>query len=232
MAFCTKCGAQLDDQAQICPSCGNEVQSVPSQQPAAANAEQSIPPSPAVSNKMSTGKILVLVIIMAVLGLVTLRAFRISGGSGKKTFGSCDAVVDAFGKAMTNADGELYYHVIYPKKIYESISENEIQSKSSIIADTNSVISLLVDGDKPKYEYSISEKHKMSADDLVQFASEYNYGEETFQLEEGYSAEVRLYLNGNRDSDTMHMNLVKIKGEGWKIAPSSANYITGANLSF
>ena len=83
MTFCTKCGTQLDEQAQICPNCGNEVQSVPSQQPAAANAEQPLPPSPAVSNKMSTGKILVIVIIMAVLGLVTLRAFRISGGFGK-----------------------------------------------------------------------------------------------------------------------------------------------------
>lgn len=221
MTFCTKCGTQLDEQAQICPSCGNEVQSVPSQQPTAANAEQPFSPSSAVSNKMSTGKILVLVIIIAVLGLITLRAFHINGREND-LYSSPQAVLDAFSKAIENSDAESYYHTSRSKVLYADINPDVIDIQSGIFAEANSTNSLLIDGQTPQYKFSIEETQELDESFI-------STQESIFKTEivEGYCAKVSLSFNGNKISayydhenlsDTMVIYLVKLKGEGWKIA--------------
>jgi len=87
MAFCTKCGAQMQENVKFCTSCGAAADAAPATQntvsaPAAAAAAPAVatatPTASPAKKGMSTGLKIVLIVVAIVVGLAIVAAVGIS----------------------------------------------------------------------------------------------------------------------------------------------------------
>lgn len=164
--------------------------------------------------------------------LVVLLVFfkLISGGSYKKP-------VNEFVKGFNKADSEKIISSMLPDDYIDEI-EDKLGDKwdDSLDVVDDSIEDYLEDleddyGKNVKMSVEFDSKKKADKDDIKQL--EKIYDEVDAEVTKAYKVKAKMVINGKKDKDSQKVNLyvVKIKGDGWKLAPyedlESLVYFTG-----
>jgi hypothetical protein len=200
MAFCKYCGKEIPD-GSVCDCAESQL--------AATNLEK--PETPA--NKKNTKPVIIAVIVVIVLVIIALCT---SGGGYK-------APIDDCVKSLNNCDGELLLESMLTKSMIKDLDDDEIDSIDSML---EYAVEFLEEeyGDDIKVSVKIKSKEKLTDDELDEISESYeDYFDETVKIKKGYAVKVKIKVKGDDDSDTntTTLNVVKIKGGGWKLSPDS-----------
>ena len=84
-------------------------------------------------------------------------------------------------------------------------------------------------GDNAKFSIKIKDKEKIDKDDLKELETLYSSAYDSdIEISKGYELEVELTVKGKegKNSDETELDVIKIKGEGWKLSPDSMDAIS------
>lgn len=204
MNYCKYCGEPIPD-GSVC--------SCPAAQAAAGGTDNNA----ALTNVKHSKRNLIIGGGVFLIALIIVIAFISSlfGGGYKSTIKDLE-------KAMNKCDGDLLAETMLPDDMIDDLSKKE---KESITDMLELVIKIAESeyGDNIKFKIEIEDKEKLSKRELEKLAEDTGYADKDYKLEKGYELELKMTVSGKdkKDTDDGDITVVKIKGEGWKIAPDS-----------
>lgn len=225
MAFCKFCGKEIPDGAVCgCPGSQNAAQAPMNQVNNQMNGGYD-PGFGQVNNqggssasgvKDNLPKIVACVIALLV---VILALVFITGNTGAK------GAAKKFAKSLTKKNGgKNYYSLTLPDdKIEELKDDDEWKDR---IEDYNENIEDLRDDDY-KLKVKDVKKGKKLSNKALKGAEAYweKIGADDPEAKKGYEFKIKIQANddGDKDTSTQEVCVVKFKGEGWKIVPTDAD---------
>ena len=154
-----------------------------------------------------------------VLVLLIIIIACCSGGGAKGT-------AKKFAKSLTKANGaKTYYSLTLPDEYIDDLKdEDEWDDK---LEDYNDSMEDTLDDIKIKIK-KIEKKDKLSKKELKGAEEYFDYIYDcSVDVTKGYEFKIKLQANddGDKDTTTQRICVVKVKGEGWKVITTEASYL-------
>ena len=154
-----------------------------------------------------------------VLVLLIIIIACCSGGGAKGT-------AKKFAKSLTKANGaKTYYSLTLPDEYIDDLKdEDEWDDK---LEDYNDSMEDTLDDIKIKIK-KIEKKDKLSKKELKGVEEYFDYIYDcSVDVTKGYEFKIKLQANddGDKDTTTQRICVVKVKGEGWKVITTEASYL-------
>ena len=206
MAFCKFCGKEIPE-GSVCDCPGAQAENTPAENSPAEGAPAA-KPSNTANIIIIAGLVIVLLVI---LGIVS----AIAGGGYKKP-------VKNFEKALNKCDGELIAEAMLTDDMIDELDDD--------IDELDDMLEMLVEfaedeyGKNVKFSIDINDKEKLDKDELEDIADEYeDQFDEKVKISKGYELDVTIKVKGKdgKDEEDSSLYVIKIKGEGWKLAADS-----------
>ena len=178
-----------------------------------------------------------LAMIGAVILVVLILLFSLMSGGGYKK------PVKNFVKGINNADTKKIIASMLPDSYVKELKEKYDDDWKDVIDEADDGIEDAMEsleddyGKNVKVSVDFVSKKKADKDDLEELQELYD---DTFDadVKKAYKVKVKLTIKGKEDEDSEKANLyvVKVKGDGWKLAPyddaRSFMYLTGVDDLF
>ena len=154
-----------------------------------------------------------------VLVLIIIIIACCSGGGAKGT-------AKKFAKSLTKTNGaKTYYSLTLPDEYIDDLKdEDEWDDK---LEDYNDSMEDTLDDIKIKIK-KIEKKDKLSKKELKGAEEYFDYIYDcSVDVTKGYEFKIKLQANddGDKDTTTQRICVVKVKGEGWKVITTEASYL-------
>lgn len=209
MAFCKFCGKEIPE-GSAC-DCGG-AQTTP-----AVTAEEINQPA---TNNQTKGMI---VIAGGALLLIIILVMLISSLSG-----GYKTPVKDFEKALNKGDGEKFMETMLTDDMIDEVGKDGLELMDNLIGYITESAKEQY-GDNAKFSIKIKDKEKIDKDDLKELETLYSSAYDSdIEISKGYELEVELTVKGKegKNSDETELDVIKIKGEGWKLSPDSMDAIS------
>ncbi len=209
MAFCKFCGKEIPD-GSAC-DCGG-AQTAP-----AVTTEELNQPA---SNNQTKGLI---VIAGAALLLIIILVMLISSLSG-----GYKSPVKDFEKALNKGDGEMFMEAMLTDDMIDEAGKDGLELMDNLLGYITEAAKDEY-GDNAKFSIKIKDKEKIDKDDLKDLEAIYSSVYDTdIEISKGYELEVEVSVKGKKgkNSNESELDVIKIKGEGWKLSPDSMDAIS------
>jgi len=168
---------------------------------------------PVAAQKKKFKPVIFIPILLLILIIGGLSWFFLSGGIG----GGMEEPLKNLTESIQNGDFNTYLKA-FPSKVAKEIKEDlDKDDFKDMKKDFESEY-----GKNYKVTYKIDSKEKLSKDDLEELEEEFldDYGKAKFT--KGYTLDVMLKIKGKLDDfeNTTSIEVVYVKGEGWKLIDS------------
>lgn len=208
MAFCKFCGKEIPE-GSACDCAGAQA--------APAAAEELNQPA---SNNQTKGLIVIAGAAVLLIVILVMLISSLSGGYKKP--------VKDFVKAINKGDGEKFMETMLTDDMIDELGDDGLELMDNLIGYITEAAKDQY-GDNAKFSIKIKDKEKIDKDDLKDLESVYSSTYDAdIEISKGYELEVEVSVKGKegKNSNETELDVIKIKGEGWKLSPDSMNAIS------
>ena len=219
MAFCKFCGKEIPD-GSVCSCQSNNAAQVnfpagnPAPMAANNNGDAGIP-----LDKVKKNLPLIIAGVVAFLVLVLVLIF-IGNHTGAK------GAANKYAKALTKkSGGKAYLSLTLPDDVIKEMKDDD--EWKDAVEDYNDGMSDLLDDVKIKVK-SVKKGSKLNKKALKGAEAYWeDQGADDPKAKKGYEFKIKLQKkeDGDKDTNTTKICVVKFKGEGWKVIPLDADYL-------
>ena len=208
--FCSNCGAQCDDAANVCGTCGSALEGAPVAAPtfdAPVSAE-------AQSNKKLG---VIAVAAVAVIAVVVILLVVLLGGGYKKT-------VKKFVKAYEQNESDVLEE-IYSEIRFDWADDNDYDYVDSLESSVDSTYDAIKDkcGKGFKLSYKFDDVEVLKGDDMEDELEDWGYGDaddniEDYKISAVAVVELEVTAKGDKKDKDYDLAMVLTKESGkWKV---------------
>ena len=214
MAFCKYCGKQIAD-GEAC-DCQQAMEQ--------AQGGEKTKSSTDMGAKIVIGAAAVVVIL-----IIVLLASLLGGGGYKKP-------VENIAKAFNKADGKALINAMFTDDLMEEFEDMLGDDKDDLYDQFDELLEEVMDeaedefGKNVKFSIKVTDKDKLDKDELEEIEDYYkDYLDTKVKISAGYELECEMSIKGKDDEEEndMDITVVKIKGEGWKVAMNGMGDFSG-----
>lgn len=248
--FCSNCGNQLPDEANVCTKCGKVLAEVPVQPQQTVPVQDTPPVQPnndyysqapafaqpvsnpnGFANKLKTDKKFMGIIIgavAAIVAVVIILILLLGGGSGDN--GSYKGAVDIYIDVMNGDADSVEY--LCPPQYWDYLKDEEGTDMDEIIDEFETSYKSMAKmyemsvGKNFEFSMEILDEEKMSDDDLEEALENIeDYGIK--EITDGYCLKVELTIEGDDDSKTQKATIYSVEIDGkWYLLNESFDMIS------
>ncbi len=218
MSFCTNCGNAISDDSNFCTACGSKILNIENIKNTSEQANSTCSTTSAIvveSKKKSNKKSL---IIITVLILLIIGCFGSQNGetSKYKKYRTYKKAIEAFCEGLNEADSMKFCTSMLTEDMIDSIGESYLAGIESTALSLNEVCEEVLNK-KPNWKITPKSKTKLKESEINEIENYYSTHLYTdIKIEEAYNVKAKLKVCGQ--SDTVYIDVIKIKGEGWKVS--------------
>lgn len=219
MPFCSNCGNALSEDTFFCSACGSKNQNIKG---TTDNSEQVNFPcnntsataaEPIKKNNTKLG----FIVIISVLIIVGYIIGSLGGGTSRfKKYRTYEKAIEAFSEGLNEVDAMKVSTAMLTEDMIDSMGESYLEGIENVISTLNGILKEAFDK-KPKWEITPKSKTELNDSEINEI--EYYYSSHLYtdiEIEEAYRVKAKLKVCG--ESEEIFINVIKIKGEGWKVS--------------